>query len=100
MIVREDYWDKFDRNLLRVTDKGIRLLGLKMIEQTVTLENLDEILRNIEQEEFDETFDDVKYKHKIKSNIFKVIENQSKLTQKQTIELHKRIRVYRKTGCW
>jgi len=78
MIVREDYWDKFDRNLLRVTDKGIRLLGLKMIQ----------------------TFDYVKYKHKIKSNIFKVIENQSKLTQKQTIELHKRIRVYRKTGCW
>jgi len=95
-----DYWEKFADSLLVTNDDFFRLLGLKMIENTITPENLDEVLKLIESKDFEIPFNDEKFKRIIKTNKDVIIKNQIKLTSDQTKRLYNRFVDYKESGLW
>lgn len=95
-----DWWIQFVDLLPKTEDWNLRYLGLKMIEEPLTPENLYKFLKYLEPSDYDLVLDDEKFYHKIRTHRETIIKNQEKITFEQFDELQKIFEKYKETKIW
>jgi len=96
----KDWWTRFVNRLQLTDDWSIRIIGLKMIQEPLTPENLLRILKCVEPSDFDLVKDDYEYKQKIRLHTKTILKNQAEVTFEQFEELQKYFKHYKETGTW